>query len=466
MKDFRILSHFLDPKKPLFWLFSVTASSLLGTICIFFDWNFWPVAFYWLIAFSLLSFISPLWLLGGLLFIRMSLDHISQYSAVSFGEHVTLSLSQLLGMYVLIMGIATCFRYRESVARFPLFPSFLLLIAYGVFSITWSLFPLISLQEIARLISLFSIAFLAYIAVKNFRDLRVLFLLLIVSSFIPVLEAFRQWILGIGMSDSSLDVARIYGTFAHTNVLALYLYSLLVVLTLWYTLYERRIYLNGRIVAFGLYGSLSALLLFVTYTRVAWIAAFLFFLVLALSRAKLLLVPLLFFPLIAFLLIPLVQERVLESFQTNPDSSLVWRADIWHDVTLKLAFDHRVLFGTGLDTFSRYAEDLRGIRFGSTDSHNDFVKFYVEGGLLGLTVFFLFLFSLARQIYSLKTLPTAYRGTIFFFSLFAFTLVLSSLTDNIYKDTPLLWIFFILLGAFLALKKQLAQGESEGAVLS
>ncbi|MBP9801809.1 MAG: O-antigen ligase family protein [Candidatus Moranbacteria bacterium] len=462
MQDFYTFSRFFNPKKPFFWMFSLTASSLLGTLCIFFDLNFWPVALYWLIAFSLLAFISPLWLLGGLLFIRMSLDHISQYSAISFGEHLTLSLSQLLGMYLLVMGIATCFRYRESVARFPLFPSFLLLIVYGVFSSTWSLFPLVSLQEIARLISIFSIAFLAYIAVKNFRDLRVIFLLLIASSVVPVLEAFRQWIFGIGIADSSLDVARIYGTFAHTNVLALYLYSLLVVLVLWYTLYERRMYLNRRIVVFGLYGSLSALLLFATYTRVAWIAAFLFFLVFALSRAKVLLIPLLFFPLIAFLLVPLVQERVLESFQTNPDSSLVWRADIWHDVTLKLAFDHRVLFGTGLDTFSQYAEDLRGIRFGSTDSHNDFVKFYVEGGLIGLTVFFLFLFSLARQIYSLRTLPHAYHSTIFFFSFFAFTLVLSSLTDNIYKDTPLLWIFFILFGAFLALKREIAQGEGEG----
>ncbi len=461
MKHSGLISHTLNPKKPFFWLFSFAATSILATICTLLDLNLWPVAAFWLIMFSLLSFVSPLWLLGGLLFIRMSLDHLSQYSTVSLGEHLIVSLSQLLGIYLLIMGVMTCIRYRDRVARFPLFSSFLLLIVYGMFSSTWSLFPLVSLQEIARLISLFSIAFLAYISVKNFRDLRTLFLLLIVSSFVPVLEALRQWIFGIGISDSSLDVARIYGTFAHTNVLALYLYSLLVVLTLWYTLYERQMRISGRTVVFILYGVLSALLLFVTYTRVAWIAAFLFFLVFALSRSRMLLIPLLLFPLIAFLTVPLVQERVIESFQTNPDSSLVWRADIWHDVTLKLTFDHRVLFGTGLDTFSRYAEDLRGIRFGSTDSHNDFVKFYVEGGLIGLTVFLLFLFSLARHIASLKTLPHAYQGTIFLFALFAATLVLSALTDNIYKDTPLLWIFFILLGAFLALKKQLALREGE-----
>lgn len=456
----RFRSRILNPKKPFFWLFSLCASSLIATVCLLFDMNFWPVAAYWLGIFSVLSFSSPLQLLGGLLLIRMSLDHLSQYSSISIGEYAAISLSQLLGAYLLFMGVAACFRYRNEVSHFPLLSTFLILIVYGIVSSAWSLFPLVSLQEIARLVSLFSIAFLAYVSVRNFRDLRTVFLLLILSSFIPVLEAFRQWIFGIGISDSSLDVARIYGTFAHTNVLALYLYSLLVVLTLWQVLYERRIFLNVRIVAFGFYGMLSAFLLFVTYTRVAWIAAFIFFFTVALSRAKILLIPLILFPLIAFLTVPLVQERILESFQTNPDSSLVWRADIWHDVTLKLAFDHRVLFGTGLDTFSRYAEDLRGIRFGSTDSHNDFVKFYVEGGLVGLTVFLLFLFTLAHKVRSLKDLPQAYRPTIFLFSLFAGTLVLSSLTDNIYKDTPLLWIFFILLGSFLALKERIAQGEN------
>ncbi len=461
MTNPRSFSRILNPKNPLFWLFSLCTSSLIATTCILFDLGFWPVAAYWFGIFPLLSFSSPLWLLGGLLFIRMSLDHLSQYSTIAIGEYMTISLSQLLGVYLLVIGVVACFRYRKEVTHFPLFVSFLILIVYGIFSSAWSLLPLVSLQEVARLISLFSIAFLAYVSVKNFRNLRTIFLLLIFSSFVPVLEALRQWIFGIGIGDSSLDIARIYGTFAHTNVLALYLYSILVVLTLWYVLYERRIYLTSRTIVFGLYGILSAFLLFVTYTRVAWIAAFVFFFMVALSRAKILLIPLIFFPIIAFLTVPLVQERILESFQTNPDSSLVWRADIWHDVTLKLAFDHRIIFGTGLDTFSRYAEDLRGIRFGSTDSHNDFIKFYVEGGLIGLAIFFIFLLSLARQVYSLKTLPRAYQSTIFLFSLFAFTLILSSLTDNIYKDTPLLWIFFILLGSLLALKKQLAQKASE-----
>lgn len=461
MKNMHSLSSVFNPKKPFFWLFSAATSMLIATFCVLFDFHLWPVAVYWLALFSVLAFSSPLWLLGGLLFIRMSLDHLSRYSSVAIGERFTISLSQSLGVFLLVIGVLTCIRYRDQVARFPLFPSFLLLIVYGILSSTWSLFPVTSVQEIARLISLFSIALLAYISVKNFRDLRAVFILLIASSVIPVLAALRQWILGIGMSDSSLDVARIYGTFAHTNVLALYLYSLLVVMTLWYTLYERQVRISGRLVLLGLYGTLSVLLLFVTYTRVAWIAAFLFFVVVALSRAKVLLLPIFFFPLIAFLTMPLVQERVLESFQTNPDSSLVWRADIWHDVTLKLTVDNRVLFGTGLDTFSRYAEDLRGLRFGSTDSHNDFVKFYVEGGLVGLTVFVLFLVSLARHIRSLKALPYAYQGTVALFSFFTFTLLLSTLTDNIYKDTPLLWIFFILLSAFLALKQQLAQGKSE-----
>ncbi|MEI9966760.1 MAG: hypothetical protein WDN67_03960 [Candidatus Moraniibacteriota bacterium] len=48
-----------------------------------------------------------------------------------------------------------------------------------------------------------------------------------------------------------------------------------------------------------------------------------------------------------------------------------------------------------MDTFPLVSESLRGQNLGSNDPHNDFVKFFVEGGIIGLATFLLYLASLA-----------------------------------------------------------------------
>lgn len=273
------------------------------------------------------------------------------------------------------------------------------------------------------------------------------------------------------MTDNIVESPRLYGTFAHPNVLALFLYSLCVVLTLLFfftknstdtrqgsveTLQKPETFLW----LFFSFTLLSSLLIF-TYTRIAWVALFLFMLSIALWRYRVLLFPLIIIPILLLVALPSVQDRFFGSFQTNPDSSIVWRQGIWSDVTAKLRIDGRQYFGTGPDTFSLYAEKLRGIQFGSTDAHNDFVKFFVEGGWFGLFLFIGYLTLLGKELRSLFTLPNPYRDIAVIFSIYAGTLLLASLSDNIYKDTPIQWIFFILFGSLLALKDIIAPPTRE-----
>lgn len=98
-----------------------------------------------------------------------------------------------------------------------------------------------------------------------------------------------------------------------------------------------------------------------------------------------------------------------------------------------------MLLGSGMDTFPKVSESVRGTNQGPNDPHNDFVKFFVEGGLVGLSVFLLYLFSLGyllikkyRQARPGSALRLAF-GIMFIFFL---TLELSALTDNIFKNTP------------------------------
>lgn len=116
-----------------------------------------------------------------------------------------------------------------------------------------------------------------------------------------------------------------------------------------------------------------------------------------------------------------------------------------------------MLLGSGMDTFPKVSESIRGTNHGPNDPHNDFVKLFVEGGIVGLSIFILYLFSLGyllikkyRESRKESALKLAF-GILFIFFL---TLELSALTDNIFKNTPVQWLFFIAFGALLSLSDQ------------
>lgn len=108
-------------------------------------------------------------------------------------------------------------------------------------------------------------------------------------------------------------------------------------------------------------------------------------------------------------------------------------------------------FGYGVNTFEQVAEGKRGIRFGSTAAHNDFVRSFVEGGIAGLIVYlfviaYLFVFLIRNYLDS----KNQDRKNFFLVMLaLFFSLVIASLSDNVIRNTPLQWIFWITLGAGL-----------------
>jgi O-antigen ligase len=109
-----------------------------------------------------------------------------------------------------------------------------------------------------------------------------------------------------------------------------------------------------------------------------------------------------------------------------------------------------------MDTFPRVSESLRGTSHGPNDPHNDWVKFFIEGGVVGVSVLALYLSLIGRLLirgYRMSRtgsgLAVAY-GIMFVFFL---TLQISALTDNIFKNTPVEWLFFTALGALLALSE-------------
>lgn len=106
-----------------------------------------------------------------------------------------------------------------------------------------------------------------------------------------------------------------------------------------------------------------------------------------------------------------------------------------------------------MNTFPLVSESIRGMSQGpSNDPHNDFVKFFVEGGVVGLFIFIFFLGKIAVSLL-IKFLnardQTERNVFLVLFALFV-SLVVASFSDNIFKNTPVQWIFWVTLGAALS----------------
>jgi O-antigen ligase len=440
--------------EPILWLFLAALASAGVALAMVLELSlFLPILISGGILALILLFRAPILLLFGLIIVRMSLDYSSQFFSVTI-YNITLTLSQLLGVGIALLGIMVLILKRKSLPSFPLNFPFLVIFLWGAITLLYSLYPKNTLQELLRFFDLFALGFLAYATIETTRDFKHLLQAFFISSVLPVAFGLYQFVFNIGLVDENVSILRIFGTFSHPNVYSLYLFAMIVFGGLYLLLFAE----SGleRLLTLALL-SLLTIVLLLTFARVAWIALFLFVFLLALFRYRLLLFPIILFPIILYVFSPSIQERVAESFRSDPDSSLVWRQTLWADVTRYSIQEDRLLLGSGMDTFPKVSESLRGTNHGPNDPHNDFVKFFVEGGIIGVIAFLTYLGSIGYLIikrYRMSQRGSALRlayGVLFIFFL---TLELSALTDNIFKNTPVQWLFFTALGALLALSQQ------------
>lgn len=440
-------------KNPLFWFATISGLFLFSLVAAVLNVSLLlPFVVVLGIISLILLFRAPLILLCLLFIIRMSLDYSSQYLSLTL-FNITLSLSQLLGLAIAFLGILFIVVHFQKLFRFPLLTPFLIVSLWGLFTLTYSISSTSTSYELLRFFNLFVIGFMAYVSITRYRDFRTLLYAIFLSSILPIAFGVYQFTFGIGLQDENVSIPRIFGTFSHPNVYSLFLFALVALAVLYFLVYAKS--RESRLLIISYLGLLIIILL-LTYARIAWIALFVFLFFLSLWRFRLFLIPLIFFPLILITFSTSIQDRVGEAFHPTPDSSITWRRNLWHDMILKTDFENRELLGTGMDTFRISSEQLRGLRFGSNDPHNDFVKFYVEGGIIGLMVLSIYILSflfIIIRIYqktpshSLRTLATISGFVIL-------TLLLSSLSDNVFKNTPVQWILWTLLGGLLALYRE------------
>lgn len=417
-------------------------------------------------------------LLLAFLILRPTIDIWRDVSLFSYREF---SLNVNAGFAILFFAwsLVVLFIHRDKIFKTPLVPGFVVLSLIMLGSAAYSLSSLTTLIESIKFINIIAIFAIAYTSIKeHIFSIKELLLAIVISAIIPAAFGLWQIVAQGGISTFGLH-GRIYGTFAHPNVFAFFIVSLLFLHIQFGAIKPLAMWEKSKDIYYGIYVLLFGLLI-MTYTRAALVGFLIFLLVLGvLKYRKLLAVTiatvvgfyLLYFPVNAFLIrtmnyslteIPIIAR--VTSVNEDADS-FAWRQALIRE-NIPIIYNNPVL-GYGYGTFPLVWEDARGDQHfwdDSAEAHNDYLRFAVEIGVVGLVLYGALLLLL---LYIVGKPIMGAHGHQEYLYLFAWVVsfVAMSFTDNMLHHTPVMWMMWAWWGAALASEykgKELSVNFMEG----
>ncbi|MEI9966761.1 MAG: hypothetical protein WDN67_03965 [Candidatus Moraniibacteriota bacterium] len=122
-----------------------------------------------------------------------------------------------------------------------------------------------TLREVLRLFDLFTLSFFAYAFTKSREDTRTLLAGVFASSLLPILFGLYQTLFGIGFSDETVSIPRIFGTFSHPNIFSLYLFCVIVFAFLYLITFAR---VRSERLTLSIFLGILLIMLLLTFARV------------------------------------------------------------------------------------------------------------------------------------------------------------------------------------------------------
>lgn len=398
-----------------------------------------------------------------LIFIRPSIDiigyiSIPDYPMINLGSSIAI-ITIILSLYYLYINKKF---FDKTQPPLSIILS-ILLILYIAFSFTGGLIA-IGLQETIRAMSFIVLYFVGWIYVTKQNKFFDLIRVLVYGSIIPLIVAYIEYFSGTGLYTNPGFENRIAGTFGHPNVLAYYSVIILALIATVLINKDNNILKIERMI-FRFIGIFYIIVLVVTFTRGAWFGLILFIVLMSLAQY-----PIRTFKIGSIIMvsgiilvlsynflaspdildlpalnkIPII-NRVTGLFNADPSDSVIWRLNMWNDAYNKALESPIIGFGTG--SSETIIEQTRGTYRGSVEVHNDYIKTFLEQGIIGLTIYvFLILNILFNLYYRYMKSKNIYILTI---AVLMTIIYIVSLWDNLLRGTVLMWVLFLLLGGVL-----------------
>lgn len=368
-----------------------------------------PVIILFLLAITLgaILFFSVEPLILGALFIRRILDIQTAFGFRPFFVEYANILNVALAALLVIASVWWIVYKKVKFQQYPLiWPWFVLLIISGI-SILYSVDSLNTFQQWLRLVSYAAIYLLMIMVVRTRQQVYRVLAILLLSTLIPNMVAMNEVITSAAFK--YLDVARVKESMGSGPAHGQFLIIPILITTM----------LFARAKSFRLRLLYSVLLIsmgvpfFYSLARGAWVGVTLavFFIGFSTRNTRQMIpyVILILFLVGIVFLVPAIRVRLLAFTDSDIDSSLVNRIQIWKSA-LSLFYSSPI-FGVGLGTADKLAaSNALGVNI---PVHNDIVRVLADIGVIGLLTYFYLYISLLLQMVSLRsTLHTSFYRSL------------------------------------------------------
>jgi putative inorganic carbon (HCO3(-)) transporter len=347
------------------------------------------------------------------------------------------------GLALLFLGLAVAwllvqFKAGRFVPLPPLSLAWLAFLGAALLSSIASDLPLASLAETGRIAT--AVAMLVVLQ-QMFGDgypVRPVLTACYVSAIVPLLVAASQAVAAGGsVAEGGL---RVYGTFVHPNALGFYLVILTVMGVALLPHVSRTVRPPLLVVLWG-----STIVIIMTYSRGSWIALTVGLIVVAVLQAPRFVFLIIGVAIVLALIVPPITTR-LTDLETGSDvsgvrgNSLQWRFDYWSTI-ITLA-DHSTIIGIG-PKMTQYVTDEAKV------PHNDYLRAYVEMGVLGLTMYAAVVLALISTVKRAlrHARPGFDQGIAIGFAGCVVAFLIYSLAENVMSQVVVLWYFFVFAAA-------------------
>jgi putative inorganic carbon (hco3(-)) transporter len=409
--------------------------------------------------------VLPLAVAGALALVCLSLMHFSAYVAVMLLVRSSVDLgrlsdasggpvarilnpSSIFAVVFIVAAVAWIAAQRDHwgpVRGSGLRAALLVFVGAAALSTVGSRDAVNSTVETVRILAAVMMFVVVEQLARDPRRMRTILVAVYGSLVVPLGLVAVGFLTGGPRTEEKGGFIRIIGPFAQSNVFGRYLMLLLVMGVAIYPHVEGR---ARRLLGAVLVGSAISLLL--TYTRSALIGAVLGIVVIGLYHNRRVLGGLVVVGVVAALVVPGIAARFAElgsesPNDPNPGNSLQWRLGYWTDV-LPLA-SRNPATGIGVGQTQFFTEK-------QVQPHNDFLRAYVETGIVGLIAYITMLAMLVRtgrKAVRSSAPHTLERGIAVGFLGCVTAFVAASAVSNVFSNVVSLWYFFAFAGAAAAI---------------
>jgi O-antigen ligase len=380
--------------------------------------------------------------LAVMLFVRVLTDNLSPADSRHTGS---LNLSGAIAVLLMLVAVGMLLRRRHGVLATAL--AVLWLCIWTAIAANTNGASGETVREGVREISVVAVFVIVYNA-RGVVTVPIATRLVQLMGFVPALVALYQLVTFTGTH-------RPYGTFAHPDTAAMF-FAIVATASLWRYLDDGRRRLDAVLMAL----LAAALVATASIDGLITLAAMLTALGLLRPgslRGKLGPCAIAGVVVLAFFATPLGSHRIAKESTTNiettgePNSSLEWRLHKWK--TLIPVWEKSPIFGQGLGTTTT-GEGAPRNPYVRKPPHNEYIRYLVETGVIGLTILLVALMLLIRGLVHRRRIPgTLDGGTLNAPSLALAIIVgglVNSLADNTLLASPTGYAAALIIAAVLA----------------